>query len=623
MFCPQSFILDHSISSSSNNPPQYLTLKLTRPAIVRQITFGKYEKTHVCNLRKFRVYGGLSEDHMVLLFEGGLRNDSTPEIFALRHYATTDQGDDELMPVMFIQIMPLLSWGTSFNFSIWYVELSGQDDPIFVRSSLRAFNTQREVEIVRLCLKHFRQNGYEDAFEALQKETNVQLEHPMLTELHAMLVKKGDFSGTEEFMERCCLEQGLMDKYLNRQEYKATWKLHRDLPQEDVAMATTATPRPGMRGGHQLVIDHVNDRIYLYGGWDGSGDLSDLWVFDIKQDKWRLIHERSEEFDGPSPRSCHKMIFDPKSNQIFILGRYLDGQSRTKEHIRSEFHLFDTATETWMIICEDTSEVGGPKLLFDHQMCLDEDKQTIYVFGGRIVSPRNTEELSNNPQYSGLFSYHIATNTWQQLLVDCAHPTASNPDVASIKSRVTHSMLFHTGSRHLYIFGGQRNKDYTTDFLSFHVDTLELKVISAESTSQFASGERSTKPQCGFTQRATIDCDRDEIYVLSSLSKEKERRDLNINSLWLYSLKTNAWKCIHRSTYGEGVQAATTTTTIAGIPKNSAVFPGTAVEPCPRYAHQLVYDMKQRVHYLFGGNPGRLTSPQLRLDDFWILKLEK
>lgn len=587
------------------------------------ITFGKYEKTHVCNLRKFRIYGGLSEDHMVLLFEGGLRNDSTPETFALRHYSTTDHGEDELMPVMFIQIMPLLSWGTSFNFSIWYVELTGQDDNIFVISSLRAYNTQREVEIIRLCLKHFRQNGYEEAFSVLQRQTDVQLEHPMLTELHDMLVKRGDFPGTENFMEKCCLEQGLMDKYLNRQEYKATWarQLVNGGPMGDaLTLGQDQRPRPGMRGGHQLVIDNVNDRIYLYGGWDGTGDLSDLWVFDLKEKSWRLIHERSEEFEGPSPRSCHKMIFDPKSLQIFILGRYLDGQSRTKEHIRSEFYLFDTVAETWMVISEDTSEVGGPTLLFDHQMCLDEDQQTIYVFGGRIVSPRNIEEMSNTPQYSGLFSYHIATNTWQQLLVDCAHPTASNPDVASIRSRVTHSMLFHTGTRHLYIFGGQRNKDYTTDFLSYHVDTQELKVISAESTSQFASGERSTKPQCGFTQRATIDCDRDEIYVLSSLSKEKERRDLNINSLWLYSLKTNAWKCIHRSTYGEGTgtgagssKSLTTTTTV----------PVTSLEPCPRYAHQLVYDVKRRVHYLFGGNPGRLTSPHLRLDDFWVLKLEK
>jgi len=31
--------------------------------------FGKYEKAHVCNLRKFKIYGGLNDEHMTeLLF---------------------------------------------------------------------------------------------------------------------------------------------------------------------------------------------------------------------------------------------------------------------------------------------------------------------------------------------------------------------------------------------------------------------------------------------------------------------------------------------------------------------------------------------------------------------------
>lgn len=42
---------------------------------------------------------------------------------------------------MYVQIMPLLSWGPSFNFSIWYVELHGQDDPVYVQESLKGYNT--------------------------------------------------------------------------------------------------------------------------------------------------------------------------------------------------------------------------------------------------------------------------------------------------------------------------------------------------------------------------------------------------------------------------------------------------------------------------------------------------
>lgn len=65
--------------------------------------------------------------------------------------------------------------------------------------------------------------------------------------------------------------------------------------------------------------------------------------------------------------------------------------------------------------------------------------------------------------------------------------------------------------RKLYIFGGQRNKDYTTDFISFDVDSHIISVVNTDGM----KSDKSNVPQSGFTQRATIDCERDEIYVLS------------------------------------------------------------------------------------------------------------
>ncbi|GAB0089267.1 hypothetical protein DMENIID0001_037850 [Sergentomyia squamirostris] len=81
----------------------------------------------------------------------------------------------------------------------------------------------------------------------------------------------------------------------------------------------------------------------------------------------------------------------------------------------------------------------SPQLIFDHQMCIDVGKQTIYVFGGQILTPRNIDDMPIDPRYSGLFSYHIATNMWTQFFVDCGYPSAAHFDVPSIKSRSTHS----------------------------------------------------------------------------------------------------------------------------------------------------------------------------------------
>lgn len=51
-------------------------------------------------------------------------------------------------------------------------------------------------------MKHFRQQGYDSAFKALQEQTNVILEDPMMSELHSALVVQGDFQKAENFIEK-------------------------------------------------------------------------------------------------------------------------------------------------------------------------------------------------------------------------------------------------------------------------------------------------------------------------------------------------------------------------------------------------------------------------------------
>lgn len=52
----------------------------------------------------------------------------------------------------------------------------------------------------------------------------------------------------------------------------------------------------------------------------------------------------------------------------------------------------------------------------------------------------------------------------------------------------------------------------------------------------------STVPMTGFTQRATIDPELNEIHVLSGLSKDKEKREENVrNSFWIYDIARNNW----------------------------------------------------------------------------------
>lgn len=105
------------------------------PSIVKTIKFGKFEKIHVCNLKRFKIYGGMTDTCPIKLLESGLKNDSIPETFRLQPLI-----DGHNIPCRFIKIVPLQCWGPNFNFSIWFVELMGIDDWSIVGPCLNWFN---------------------------------------------------------------------------------------------------------------------------------------------------------------------------------------------------------------------------------------------------------------------------------------------------------------------------------------------------------------------------------------------------------------------------------------------------------------------------------------------------
>ena len=104
-------------------------------------------------------------------------------------------------------------------------------------------------------------------------------------------------------------------------------------------------------------------------------------------------------------------------------------------------------------------------------------------------------------------------------------------------------------------------------------------------------------PEPGFTQQSTIDPMLREIYVMSGLVQDRDLSPEQVKSnLWVYNIESGSWARV--------------------------VSPASDPQPFPRWAHQLVYDATNRVHYLFGGNPGDAASTD-RLGDFWSLSLSR
>ena len=179
-------------------------------------------------------------------------------------------------------------------------------------------------------------------------------------------------------------------------------------------------------------------------------------------------------------------------------------------------------------------------------------------------------------------------------------------------------MLFNPETRQLYIFAGQRHKDYlrfvffvgsAKDVLTFlKSDFYVYDIDSDRVTEMNRDYSKNGGPDAGFTQRATIDPELGEFYVFSGLMREKNSSAETVNnSFWTYSIHQDKWTRVYQNdNTGEAYWSKMV-----------------EQEPCPRFAHQLVYDHVNKVQYLFGGNPGEPTNMALRLDDFWRLTLTK
>ncbi|KAI9320053.1 muskelin [Dichotomocladium elegans] len=564
-------------SSGTHDQTQYLILRLDRPAVACSIVFGKYQRAHVCNLREFKVYGGMDPNDMVELLHSGLQNTPEPETFPMVYSIR-----NLVFPVQYIKIIPLATFGPNFNYSIWYLELRGVSDTELMARVMDDYQNYRETETLRLCLKHFRQRNMMDLFYVIKNRTGVDLEHPFLTELHQHLVLNSDFDEAERVLEEAH-KRGFFEEFITNTEYTPCWKR--------IWATTTDGDAPCGRGGHQMCIDPDEEKIYLFGGWNGEHDLADLWCYSIRQEHWELLSTNTENQGGPSPRSCHKICFDPETRSIFVLGKFVDPSIAAADgnSLDSDFYRYFVDFDQWVKMSDNTARQGGPGLLFDHQMCIDAKSCEIFVFGGRLSGE------ANGFSYGPLYSFHIPTNTWRLI----RYTTRLLDNDKSLLSRVGHSMLFDPTSHALYIFAGQRIKDYMTDLCRYHLDEDRLVDLGCDYAKRFG-------PKTGFAQRATIDSARQEIHVFVG-HRRRQATDTIVNEFWIYDIEQRKWKTIYQS----------------DKPNNTGEYPS------PRFAHEMVYNPSNHTEYIFGGNPGDAGTNMhggdlnRRLADFWELQLIK
>ncbi|KAJ3783538.1 Muskelin N-terminus-domain-containing protein [Lentinula aff. detonsa] len=616
-FHPENILVDNPSNSKSRWTTQnsesvhWILLRLNNLSIL----------TNACNMKEFKVYIGITPENMTQVLHSSLKNDSIRETFSIRHHNSAGR----CFPTRFIKIEPLSVYGQSFSTSIWHVSLTGIINEASVEEVKRDYDQFRETRVMQHILKHLRQRRLLTPYNSILTQSGIRLEHPLVTQLYESIVLTGDWDKAETILHDISVA-GLYDQYLKSSHPRAVW---RELHDTDVNGDI-----PSVRGGHAMCIDTKRGYIYLFGGWDGHKSLDDFWRYDIKEQRWAIISTNTSlELNAPGPRSCHKMVYDSKTDCIYILGMLYDldkpatrAQSRNAEIVptsssqRMSVAADETPTlssrpmpspEFYRYHCEHNKwehldiDENGPRTIFDHQMIIDSESQILFVFGGRAAEKKL--------DYSGLYSYDVHLKKWCLL----------QATESAIPSRFGHSMIFEPTSRQLYIFAGEREDRFLSDMYIYDIATNNATEVFSNFTS-------SGGPQPCFIQRAVVDPSLQEIYIFGGLIHDRAThpRSLTESSDWLYrySSRPGKWEKIHTLEEHQKRSAS---------PSSSPSQDGTRANPPPRFAHQVVYDPDSKTAYLHGGtmmvdselregNDGLSEeAPMKRLSDFWKMTLRR
>lgn len=481
------------------------------------------------------MFAGMSEDGMIEILYSGLRNDSEAETISVKQ---TLQGC--YIPCQYIKIQPLLAHDQKFNFSIWSVELRGTMDPLVLRGIIDDFNHLKQQETVRSCLAFFRNRQLNDTYQALQQQTGVALEDSALSDLYQALVDDADYDRVENLL--CQVEsQGRFASSRDKIPYAAKWK------GEDVS----AYPVPSPRGGHQMCVDEAARVAYMYGGWDGSNNLCDMWMLCLDTGKWTCVSTDTREQGGPGPRSCHAMCFDSVHKCIYVMGKYIDREYRDSTVLENDLYCYDTVNGEWIILSENTEALNGPMLVFNTQMVFDPKQVCIYVYGGMVILP---DVNDSRIVYSGLYRFDLRQYRWTKLKKDAHMLEQEN----HVRGRFFHSLEIDPELQRIYILSIKRDVSHPSDIIIYDIASNtffeKLPDLSASNSvkqsmtqQRYLSEQQRLNPiykalrsrppspppessdhhphhvhlvQDGRTIRTSLDTKRQELYVLASSQHE-------------------------------------------------------------------------------------------------------
>lgn len=200
--------------------------------------------------------------------------------------------------------------------------------------------------------------------------------------------------------------------------------------------------RPGRRENNGVVISDSSRSIYLFGGYNGSNWLNDLWKFDIESQRWECIQESSDPAsDTSASGEAHPAMDRVAGGARHVFGR---APSRRFGYVSvvhngklvlfggfdgtrwlADMHVFDFSSKRW-------TEVVATGTLPTARSCpaWAKDENFVYIQGGYDGMERKSD----------FFALDLSTYTWH------AMPSLGTPP----SPRYFHSCCLYGSKMYLY-----------------------------------------------------------------------------------------------------------------------------------------------------------------------------
>ncbi|CAE7248039.1 Lztr1 [Symbiodinium pilosum] len=190
---------------------------------------------------------------------------------------------------------------------------------------------------------------------------------------------------------------------------------------------------PSTRFGYVSAVH--GDFMYVFGGYDGSAWLNDMFDFDFERGSWY-----STQVQGfiPSGRSCPSWA--THNGSVFLFGGY-DGV-----HRMNDFHQFRMGSRTWSSV-RSAGQVPSPR--YFHASVVYGS--SLFLFGG----------YSGQERLNDLYEFRFDCHTWFVL---------STEEPPSGRS----SLVAEVFNNSLYVFGGYNGSIVLNDFYEFRFEPVSI-----------------------------------------------------------------------------------------------------------------------------------------------------